>query len=206
MLDVGFSFPFGAVTDWLFPPLLPPLSMVDAELAWDWAFLLPLFGKAVPCRLTFALLPYFVLCNCLSFPRPLQDQRLPGLLVSPYHQAPSCARRRGPWAALGLWWGLKVRLHNAGRVGARGRGCVRSRDKAPAFPPSFLVVPGLTAPRREKDRDGTVRSEKSESPRPRGPCSWARADLASQVSWSLAPSLGPELCLFPLLCRRSKSI
>ena len=66
-----------------------------------------------------------------------------------------CQAPRLP-AALGLWWGLKVRLHNARRVGAGGRGCVRRRDKSPAFPPSFLVVPGLTSPRRKKDRDGTL--------------------------------------------------
>lgn len=38
--------------------------MVSAGLARDWAFLLS--GEAVPGRLTFALLPHFMLCNCLA--------------------------------------------------------------------------------------------------------------------------------------------
>lgn len=81
--------------------------MVSAGLARDWAFLLPLFGEAVPRRLTFALLPHFMLCNCLavsclSFSRPLQGLRLLGLLVPSYPRAPNCARPRGPQAALGL--------------------------------------------------------------------------------------------------------
>lgn len=127
--------------------------MVSAGLARDWAFLLSLFGEAVPRRLTFALLPHFMLCSFLSpasagaeAPRPSRVPLSPGTELC---QAPR------PPAALGLWWGLKVRLHNAGRVGAGGRGCLRRRDKTLAFPPSFLVVPGLTSPRREKDRDGT---------------------------------------------------
>ena len=132
--------------------------MISAGLARDWAFLLSLFGEAVPRRLTFALLPHFMLCNCLAVaflspasagaevPRPPRVPLYPGTELC---QAPKLP------AALGLWWGLKVRLHNAGRVGAGGRGCVRRRDKSPAFPPSFLVGPGLTSPRRKKDRDGT---------------------------------------------------
>lgn len=69
MLDVGFSFLFGAVTDWVFSPS-DSHSMVTGELARDWAFLLPLFGEAVPRRLTFALLPHFMPCSCLAVAFP----------------------------------------------------------------------------------------------------------------------------------------
>ena len=66
MLDVGFSFPFGAVRDWVFFPSASP-SMVSAGLAGTGHFCsLSLFGEAVPRRLTFALLPHFMLCSCLA--------------------------------------------------------------------------------------------------------------------------------------------
>lgn len=75
-----------------------------------------------------------MLCNCLAVaflspasagakaPRPPR--------VPLYSGTELCQAPRLP-AALGLWWGLKVRLHNARRVGAGGRGCVRL--------PSFLL-------------------------------------------------------------------
>lgn len=102
MLDVGFSFPFGAVTDWVFYPSASS-SMVSTEMARDWAFLLPLFGEAVPRRLTFDLLLHFMLCmpcSCLSLPRPLQGQRPLGLLVPPFS-----GHRAVPGPGAGPRWG-----------------------------------------------------------------------------------------------------
>ena len=70
MPDVGFSFSIGVVTDRLFSSSLPLPSMVSHGLTWDWAYLLPHFGEAILRRLTFALLPHFMLCSCLvvAFP------------------------------------------------------------------------------------------------------------------------------------------
>lgn len=84
MLDVGFSVSFGDVTDWVLY-LSAASSMVSTEMTRDWAFLLPLFGEAVPCRLTFALLLHFMLCNCLAVAFPF-----PGLCKARGPSASSC--------------------------------------------------------------------------------------------------------------------
>lgn len=89
MLDVGFSSPVGAVTDWVFYPSASP-SMVSTGLVRDWAFLLPLFGEAVPRRLTFALLLHFMLCNCLAV-----AFSFPGLCRARGTSASSCLPSRG---------------------------------------------------------------------------------------------------------------
>lgn len=139
--------------------------MVSAGLARDWAFLLFL-GEAVPRRLT--LLCCRILCcaialQLLSFPRPLQGLRILGLPSCPpipWHRE-LCQAPRPP--AAGLWWGLKVRLHNAGRRGAGGRGCVR-RGEIRLLPSSFLLG-GTRLDITEKKEGQTVRSENLNQPR-----------------------------------------
>lgn len=63
MLDVGFSFPFGAVTNWLFYPSAYPL---DGQRRAGPGLGISALWQAVSGRLTFALLPHFMLCNCLA--------------------------------------------------------------------------------------------------------------------------------------------
>lgn len=94
MLDVGFSFPFGAVTNWLFSPSASPLDGqrgagpgLGISALWR--------GGSSSSDLCSAAAFYAVQLpsSCLSLPRPLQGPRLLGLLVPPYPQAQSCARR-----------------------------------------------------------------------------------------------------------------
>lgn len=97
MLDVGFSFPFGAVTNWFFSP---SASLLDGQRgAGPGLGISALSGEADPRRLTFALLPHFMLCNCLSsclsLPRPLQGPRLLGLLI-PRHRVVPGVEAPGP--------------------------------------------------------------------------------------------------------------
>lgn len=83
MLDVGFSFPFGAVKDWVFYPSASP-SMVTRGWPGTGHFC-SLSGEAVPRRLTFALLLHFMLCNYLAVAFPF-----PGLCRARRSSASSC--------------------------------------------------------------------------------------------------------------------
>lgn len=97
MLDVGFSFPFGAVTDWGFLPCCLPLDGqrgAGPGLGISARFL---FGEAVPRRLTFALLPHFMLCNCVAVAFPF-----PGLCGARGFSASSCLPVPGHRAVPGL--------------------------------------------------------------------------------------------------------